>query len=258
MKELYIKNSIVCYDDWDIENKPELTAFLKSQDIHHLIEKIGQDIIIVLGWDGSMLNTIWKYHDDGRAFLGLNFWHKWFLLNNREWFDKDASFIVRKYPLLEVSQNGEKKWVWFNDINIFNPDGKAIQLDISRTDIWKINLRWDGVLIATPAWSTWHSKSYRWPIIPHNSDQVIITPKWDIEGAHPQIIDGNGKPLIIKNTGRKFEVKVNIDGNLGVLSKYDEDMCIEIRRIPDKVKLLIAEEHKQDWDNKVTREQGFR
>ena len=258
MKELYIKDSIVCYDDWDIENKPDLTNFLESEDIHHLIENIGQDIIMVLWWDGSMLNTIGKYHDDGRAFLGLNFGHKWFLLNNREWLSKNSRFITRKYPLLEVSQNGEMKWVWFNDVNVYSPHGKVLELDISRADIWKIKFKWDGALVSTPAWSTWHSKSYRSHVLPHNSEQIIITPKGNIEDQSPKIINTNGRPLIIKNTWRKFDVAVNIDGNRSFQSEYGEDISIEIVKIPNRVKLLISEAHKQDWDNKVMQEQGFR
>jgi len=258
MENFDIKNSMVCYDDWNLKWKPDLSNFIESQDIIHLVESIPEDVILVLWWDGTMLNAIGHHHNDGRSFLGLNFGHKWFLLNHREWVTRDSGFITRKYPLLEVSQNGEQKWVWFNDVNVYSPHGKVLELDISRKDIGKIQLKWDGVLVSTPAWSTWHSRSYGSPSLPHNSNNIIITPKGNIKDEKAKIVDANGTPLIISNTWRKFAVTVNIDGNESFWSGCQEDISVEIRKIPDKVKLLISQDHEQDWDNKVMQEQGFR
>ena len=264
MKQINIHNSTVYYDDWNIDEKPELKEFIEGEAIKTIITSIPQDIIMVLGGDGTMLEWIWKYHNDGRPFLWINFGHKWFLLNDQKWIWDNTEFLTRNYPLLEVTCNGEFQWVAFNDVNIYSPSWKVLKLDISREDIWKIEFKWDGAIVCTPAGSTGHSNSYRWPALPHEANMLIITPKWNIEDETPKLILWNEKPLIIQNIKRKFKLAVNIDGgedeesgDEGYVSQYGESVTIEIKKIPNRVKLLISQNHIQNWDNKVMQAQWF-
>jgi hypothetical protein len=55
MKQINIHNSTVCYDDWNIDEKPELKEFIEGEAIKTIITSIPQDIIMVLGGDGTML-----------------------------------------------------------------------------------------------------------------------------------------------------------------------------------------------------------
>jgi hypothetical protein len=61
----------------------------------------------------------------------------------------------------------------------------------------------------------------------------------------------------LTNSGRKYPVAINIDGEQKYVSKYDETLDLEIQKSANKVTLLIAQNHLQDWDNKVMQEQGF-
>ncbi len=253
-----LDGSLVCHNNYNnMADKPELKEFIKSDEIKSLIQSIPEDVILALGWDGTMLDVIRAYHDDGRPFLWINFWSRGFLLNHQEWISNNQDFISRNYPLLEVRQNNEIKGFWFNDINIYSPEGKVLDLSISRDGMWSVNLKWDGVVIATPAGSTGHAMSGWWPAIPHDTNITTIVPKLNMKPMSSKIISPNKKPLIVENWWRKFTLNVNIDGNTEFQSETGASMRLEIQQIPDKVRLLISKSHEQDWDNKVMQAQWF-
>lgn len=249
-------DSKIYYDEFSFERNGNLREFLQSNRARKLLQQVKQKCILVLGWDGTMLRAIGEHHHENTAFLWVNFGHKGFLLNDYMWIEWEAcEYESRQYPLLDVSQNGEKIGSAFNDINLYSPEGKAISLDMD-IGVWNVSLWWDGVIVASPAGSTGHSKSYGWPILPHKSENLVITPKWDISGQTPKVID-NPHPISIKNTGRKFPLALNIDGVQQSISQQDQDIHLEIQKSSNQVRVLISQKHLKDWDNKVLTEQGF-
>ena len=140
-------------------------------------------------------------------------------------------------------------------MNLYSPEGKAISLSMSN-GFWELKLWGDGVILATPAGSTGHSKSYGWPILPHKSKNLVITPKGNISPQSSKAIEDDHVVHIV-NSGRKYPIAINIDGEQKYISKYDETLDLEIQKSAKKVTLLIAQNHLQDWDNKVMQEQGF-
>jgi len=123
--------------------------------------------------------------------------------------------------------------------------------------MWELTLSWDGALVATPAGSTGHSKSYFWPVIPHASSSLIITPKGNSSPEAPKIITDTST-INISNSGRKFPLAVNIDGVQRFVSQYDEKVDLEITKLSDTVTLLIESNHTSDWDAKVMQQQWFK
>ena len=61
----------------------------------------------------------------------------------------------------------------------------------------------------------------------------------------------------IRNTGRKYPLAINLDGEQSYVSQHDEQIELEVHKSQKTVSLLIAKNHLQDWDNKVMQEQGF-
>lgn len=249
-------DSKIYYDDFSFQKNIHLREFLSSNRAKKLLEQVKEKCILVLGWDGTMLRAIGEHHGENIPFLWVNFGHKGFLLNDYMWIEwEPRKYESREYPLLDVSQNKQRLWSAFNDVHIYSPEWKAISLDMDIW-VWNVSLWWDGVIIATPAWSTWHSKSYHGPILPHKSENLVISPKWNIKTQTPKVID-NPSPISIKNTGRKFPFALNIDGVQQFISEQDKDVEIEIQKSSRNVHLLISSEHSRDWDNKVLAEQGF-
>lgn len=93
-------------------------------------------------------------------------------------------------------------------------------------------------------------------MLPHKSENLVITPKGNIGSQSPKVID-DPSVIRIENKERKYPLAINIDGTLCSLSQQDEDIAIEIVKSSQKVALLISKHHLTDWDNKVLEEQGF-
>ena len=249
-------DSHIYYDEFSFEKNHHLRNFIETGEPQKLMQQVKQKCILVLGWDGTMLRAIGEHYWENIPFLWVNFGHKGFLLNDQSWIGwENSEYESRQYPLLDVFQNTHRVWSAFNDVHIYSPEWKAISLDMD-IGAWNVSLWWDGVIVATPAWSTWHSKSYGWPVLPHKSENLVISPKWNIGVQTPKVID-NPYPISIKNVGRQFPFALNIDGAQQFVSKENTDVEIEIRKSAHCVHLLISAENSQDWDNKVLREQGF-
>jgi NAD kinase len=194
-------NSLTYYDQFSYERNGNMREFLQNTFLDTLLESINMQCILVLGGDGTMLRAIGEHAEKELPFLGINFGHKGFLLNDPTWiFPELWNFEERLYPLLEISKNEEKIGNAFNDIHLYSPEGKALGLEISN-DAGKVELWGDGVIIATPAGSTGHSKSYGGPVIPHKSEALVITPKGNISSASSKVID-DSFPLSIKNRSK--------------------------------------------------------
>ncbi len=256
MKTIEMNWHTLCYDAYGIENKSEMRDFLESEHLQDFLSHISQSVILVLGGDGTMLRAIRENYEKKQAFLWINFWHKWFLLNNKEWISHlPQNFVKRSYPLIEISRDDTRLWIGFNDVNIYSPNGKVLSLDI-KNSFWSLGLHGDGVIVSTPAGSTGHSKSYGWPVLLHDTRWLIITPKWNLTPQSPKTIN-DSHPIVVENTGKKFELSVNIDGGKVLDSQYEEDIRLEISKSKEHVELLIAQDHEMDWDNKLMPEQGF-
>lgn len=250
-------NSIVYYDDFSYERNTDMRDFLQNTYMSALLESIKERCILVLGWDGTMLRAIGEHASKRLPFLWLNFGHKGFLLNDISWsYPEISQFSSRYYPLLDVQLNDENMGSAFNDIHLYSPEWKAIALDIQNGS-GKLELWWDGMILATPAGSTGHSKSYGGAILPHISENIVVTPKGNIQPQTPKVLSDTS-PVYIRNTGRTYPLALNIDGNQVFISEMGSELSLEIKKSAETVRLLIVTKHLQDWDNKVMQEQGFR
>lgn len=260
MKTLLLQDSLVYYDDYSIENKPELQDFLQEDNLNMLLSQIARRVILVLGGDGTMLSAVQKYHQEGLPFLGINFWHKGFLLWDTS-IMQESDFIEKPYPLLEAKlkiwDHKEQTFFALNEINIDAARGRIIELDIEL--IWKstISLSGDGALISTPAGSTAYSRSLGWPVLPHNIPAFLITPKapWKPQGQSPIIISQDDV-ISIKNTGRKNMFNIYGDGQ-EILTNSQDNIELIIQKSERDIHFLVGKKYEPTWDNKVLEEQGF-
>lgn len=261
MKQVEQNWSIICYDNYKIEENKELKDFLESSYLKEIINSFEEKIIVVLGWDWTMLRAIKENYDKKMPFLWINFWHKWFLLNGRDYIKPNLSYIERKYPLLEIELQSEwmvKKAVAVNEIDIRSWNGKMVSLDISLSRNQIINIEWDWIVITTPSWSTWYNSSLGWPIIPHTLNAFAITPKapWKPKLQAPVLINDN-QLIEIKNVGRKNMCEIYFDWKEFLRTKENNDFDVTIKKSEIWIRLIIASEYLDIWDNKVLSEQGF-
>ena len=142
------------------------------------------NIIIVLGGDGFMLQTLKKFYKFKKPFYGINSGNYGFLMNkfsNKNFLKnlKDSK-LVKIHPLqttVKTKNNQIRKSIAINEVSILRQSKQASSISVStnKTNIIK-KLISDGVLVSTPAGSTAYNLSAHGPILNLNSNKLAITP----------------------------------------------------------------------------------
>ncbi len=188
------------------KNSLKIKSFLNKKIKTTTLQK--SNIIIVLGGDGFMLQTLKKLYRFKKPFYGINSGNYGFLMNkfSNKNFIKNlkTSHSVKIYPLqmsVKTKSNQLKKSIAVNEISILRQSKQASSIFITtnKKNIIK-NLISDGVLVSTPAGSTAYNLSVHGPILNLDSNKLAVTPispfrprRW--RGA---IISDKSK-IIIKN-----------------------------------------------------------
>ena len=168
-------------------------------------------LIIVIGGDGFMLQTLKRYKKSNKLFYGINSGNYGFLMNK---FTKKnllkniiKSKITSISPLeMTVSKKKEKiKCLAINEVSILRQSRQAANLSIKNRGRFLIKkLVSDGVLVSTPAGSTAYNLSVHGPILSLNSKKLSISP---ISPFRPRRwkgkIVGDRSRIVIRNLNPK-------------------------------------------------------
>ena len=156
-------------------------AVLKRIKTHSLSKS---NLIIVIGGDGFMLETLKKYNKYKKPFYGINSGNYGFLMNK---FSEKINYnnllkgrLVSISPLemnVKTKSNVIKKFIAINEISILRQSRQTASLTIlnGKKQIIK-HLISDGVLVSTPAGSTAYNLSVHGPILSIDSNQLSISP----------------------------------------------------------------------------------
>ena len=142
------------------------------------------NIIIVIGGDGFMLQTLKKNRKSKKFFYGINSGNYGFLMNkfSSKNFIKNLlkSKTVSISPLemtVRNNKNNVKKHIAINEVSILRQSRQAASLLINHGSKQIIKeLVSDGVLVSTPAGSTAYNLSVHGPILSLNSKKLSISP----------------------------------------------------------------------------------
>ena len=244
MKMLY---HILCdQTDKSLKIKSELSKKIKN---HSLFKS---NLIIVIGGDGFMLNSLKKYYKFNKPFYGINAGSYGFLMNkySRKKTHKNLSLakVIKINPLkMKVINkvNQTKRSIAINEVSILRQSRQAASVSILN-DQKKIikKLVCDGVLVSTPAGSTAYNLSVHGPILNLDSKKIAISP---ISPFRPRrwsgkIVSDRSK-IIIKNLNIKkrpisavadnYEVrnakiiKIEIDKKIHFSLLYDKNNSLQ-------------------------------
>ena len=173
-------------------NKPLIISDnnLKSKKIKNFLIKklIGQKIkrsnlVIVIGGDGFMLQTLKKNKKTNNYFYGINSGNYGFLMN--KFSKKNIITNLKKAKLVCISpldmkvtsKQKTKNCLAINEVSILRQSRQAAMLSIKNKSKFIIKrLISDGVLVSTPAGSTAYNLSVHGPILDLNSKRLSISP----------------------------------------------------------------------------------
>ena len=159
---------------------------IKSQLIKILMRnKLSKsNIIIVIGGDGFMLQTLKRNKNSKKFFYGINSGNYGFLMN--KFSSKNIIKNLSKANMISISplemtvrnnKNQIRKSLAINEVSILRQSRQAASLSInhgSKTIIKRLVS--DGVLVSTPAGSTAYNLSVHGPILSLNSKKLSISP----------------------------------------------------------------------------------
>jgi len=141
------------------------------------------DVIVALGGDGFMLQTLHAFRDSGKPVYGMNFGSVGFLMNEyrEEGLDKrlDAAESAVLHPLRMTAhtKDGVRDALAFNEVSLLRQTRQAAKLRIVVDDKTRIEeLICDGALVSTPAGSTAYNLSAHGPILPIDAALLALTP----------------------------------------------------------------------------------
>ncbi len=142
------------------------------------------DIVVALGGDGHMLETLRGAIGSRKPIYGMNRGTVGFLMND---YDPDGltdrlrnAQPVTLYPLQmrATCRNGQvTEGLAINEVSLFRSSAQAAKIRIRVDGVVRMEeLVCDGVLVSTPAGSTAYNLSAHGPIIPLGADILALTP----------------------------------------------------------------------------------
>ena len=248
-------------------NKP-LIIFDKNKKSLNIKKKVNKiidkqklnksDLVIVIGGDGFMLQTLKRNNNTKKSFYGINSGNYGFLMNKFseknliKYISKSKSINIS--PLEMIANTGGKivKGLAINEVSILRQSRQAANLSIKNNSKNVIKkLVSDGVLVSTPAGSTAYNLSVHGPILNLNSKKISIAP---ISAFRPRRwvgkIVGDKSKVIITNLDPKKRPVSAVADNFEVRNIKKVTV-----RVQNKIKFNLLYDKNSSLHKKIKLEQ---
>tara|TARA_E500000178_G_scaffold344306_1_gene392318 strand:+ start:544 stop:1311 length:768 start_codon:yes stop_codon:yes gene_type:complete len=232
--------------------KKQIVKFFSKEKIKR------SNIIIVIGGDGFMLQTLKNNKYSKKSFYGINSGDYGFLMNkfSKKFINKNLTKAktvnISPLEMLVTSKNKVKKSIAINEVSILRQSRQAANLSIKNNtkNIIK-KLVSDGVLVSTPAGSTAYNLSVNGPILNLNSKKISISP---ISAFRPRrwtgkIVSDKSK-VIIKNLNPKKRPISAVADNVEV-----RNATKIIIKVQNKIKFSLLYDKNSSLQKKIKLEQ---
>ncbi|ESQ74023.1 NAD kinase [Asticcacaulis sp. AC402] len=142
------------------------------------------DVVVALGGDGFLLQSLHKYLMDQVPIFGMNRGSVGFLLNDfsednlMERIIRSESSLISPLSMTAVCRSGkEHRALAFNEVSLLRQSHQGAKLRILIDGKVRLDeLICDGALVSTPAGSTAYNLSAHGPIIPLTAQALALTP----------------------------------------------------------------------------------
>ena len=159
------------------------TALRELSDAHGNVPQTEADVIVALGGDGFMLQTLHATQDLGVPVYGMNRGTVGFLMNEfhgddlRNRLDEAEEEVINPLAMTALTIDGQMhNALAINEVSLLRAGPQAAKLRITVDGKLRMKeLVCDGALVATPAGSTAYNYSAHGPILPIGSGVLALT-----------------------------------------------------------------------------------
>ena len=223
------------------------------------VDPAAADVIVALGGDGLMLQTLHRHMNSGKPIYGMHRGTVGFLMNE---FSEDklnerlaAAKLAVIHPLLMCAHDMHGKpheSYAINEVSLFRQTYQAARLRILIDGKERLpELVADGVLVSTPAGSTAYNLSAQGPIIPINAPLMALTPispfrprRWhgallpDAACVTVEVLEADKRPCAAvadHNEVRSVKsVDIHMDQDISMLMLFDPGHSLDERIIREQ------------------------
>jgi NAD+ kinase len=217
------------------------------------------DVIVALGGDGFMLETLHRHLDRHLPIFGMHRGSVGFLMNS---YAPDGLMErlthcdpVRLHPLAMRATCADglvHSALAINDVALLRQTRQMAKIRITIDGVCRLDeLMCDGVLVATPAGSTAYNLSAHGPIVPLAADVLALTP---ISAFRPRRWRGAILPHTATVTFDILEPGKRPVGAGADSTEVRDVVSVEIRQTRD-VELTLLFDHEHNLEERVLKEQ---
>jgi NAD+ kinase len=217
------------------------------------------DIIVALGGDGLMLQTLHRHLNDRIPIYGMNRGTVGFLTNDYHETDLIARLqqaevsIVHPLRMVAADITGScHEALAINEVSLFRQTHQAAKLKISVDGTVRMQeLVSDGALVATPAGSTAYNLSVRGPILPLGAPLLALTPispfrprRWpgavlpNSARIRIEVLEPEKRPMTVVANHREFgsicEVTIGEMPEIDILLMFDRGHALGERLLTEQ------------------------
>ncbi|HRY32404.1 MAG TPA: NAD kinase [Bacteroidales bacterium] len=225
----------------------EYQLFYHNQDIRDRV-----DVLLSIGGDGTLLDTITLVRNSGIPILGINLGKLGFLtsISREDLSDGIDQILSGEYNIDERTllrlEDGQKLFgelaYALNELTVYKKGSLSMITVHTYVNDRFLNSYWgDGLIVSTPTGSTAYSLSCGGPIIIPEAENFVITPIATHNLTVRPVIIPDNSLIRIRVEGRQKHFNLSLDSR---------SLCVEapfefsIRKENFKIKLLKL----KDWD----------
>ncbi|WP_417733183.1 NAD(+)/NADH kinase [Rosistilla oblonga] len=231
-----------------IAERAEIAAV--DLDFSYDFEHAQHDLVIVLGGDGSILQTARQMGENQLPILGVNCGHLGFLaaLTPDAFLDiwgtvanGDCELVDHLMLRASIIRDGEEVAVQLglNEAAILGgPPYRILNIDLSVDQVHATSYSCDGLIISTPIGSTAHNLSAGGPILRKNLQAFVISPISPHTLTHRSVVDTADRTFDLSVANPNDSTSLVVDGRVvDVIQPGDR---IRVQRSPYSFQMVAV------------------
>ena len=241
------------------ETEAAQAALRELCELYLCVEPERAEVIVPLGGDGFMLETLHRFLSRGVPIYGMHRGSVGFLMNAYRpvglYERLDAAQPVVLHPLEMTARDergGHHLALAFNEVSLLRESRQAAKLRVSVDGVVRIEeLMADGILVATPVGSTAYNLSAHGPIIPLGAAVLALTP---ISAFRPRRWRGALLPHEARVEIQALETDKRPVSAVADFSEARDVETVEIRENRE-IAMTLLFDHEANLEERVFKEQ---